>query len=90
MIKNKYIVFIIILGSAVLIGLASIQFYWMENAYQLKEAEFEQNVKKSLFDVRKKIAKKEAMKRFSRTPYGNQWMQRMHSYQQEQSFLPTL
>ena len=79
MIKNNYIAFIIVLGSLVLIGLASIQFYWMQNAYTLKEAEFEQVVKKSLHDVRRKIAKNEALKRFSNTSYGNKWMQHMHS-----------
>lgn len=79
MIKNKYISLIIIFGSLVLIGLSGIQFYWMQNAYKLKEAEFEQRVKKSLFDVRKQIAKNEALKRFSQTSFGNQWMQHVHS-----------
>lgn len=78
-IKNKFITLIIVISSFVLIGLASIQFYWMQNAYKLKEAEFEQNIKKSLFDIRKKVAKQETLNRFSKTSYGNKWMQHMYS-----------
>ncbi|MFP5470845.1 MAG: sensor histidine kinase [Bacteroidia bacterium] len=75
MIPQKYINYIIILGTIALIGLAGIQFYWMQNAYHLKEAQLEQNLIKSLYGIRRNVAKNEAMKRMSASPFGNQMMQ---------------
>jgi len=74
-IPQKYINYIIILGTAALLGLAGIQFYWMQNAYHLKEAQLEQNLIKSLYGIRRNVAKNQAMKRMTASPFGNQIMQ---------------
>lgn len=53
--------YLVIATSAALIGLITIQFYWIDNAIALRHQEFSQNVDNALFSVVQKIERKEAM-----------------------------
>ncbi len=53
--------YLVIATSAALLGLITIQFYWIGNAIELREQEFSQNVDNALFSVVQKLEKKEAL-----------------------------
>lgn len=81
MINQKYIITVIILGTIALLGLASLQFYWMHDSYKQKEIQLEQNLIKSMYGIRKTVAKNEALKRMSRSPFGNQIKDHLHRFE---------
>lgn len=53
--------YLVIATGAALLGLVTIQFYWIGNAIELREQEFSQNVDNALLAVVQKLEKKEAM-----------------------------
>ncbi len=53
--------YLVIATSAALLGLITVQFYWIGNAIELREQEFSQSVDNALFSVVQKLEKKEAI-----------------------------
>lgn len=85
MINQRYIIVVIVLGTIALFGLASLQYYWMHDSYKQKEIQLEQNLIKSMYGIRKTVAKNEAMKRMSRSPFGNQIKDHLHRFERRNS-----
>lgn len=66
---NKRIVYgIVVLMAVVLIGMVTIQVYWINNALVLKEQQFYQDVKSALKRVSLRLEREEAMRLFSGNP----------------------
>ena len=53
-----------------LVGLIAIQFFWIDRAVTLKEAQFEQNIGNLLYSVVQKLEQKEAIKEIQNHPLG--------------------
>ena len=54
--KGSLIKWLIVLGSVAIIGILSIQTYWLYRTWSLREAEFDQKVRASLFRVANNLA----------------------------------
>lgn len=59
--KKQFINILIGVAAAAVIGLISIQFYWVDNAISLKEEAFKRNANEALDLVAEKLEKEEAM-----------------------------
>ncbi|MEX0813053.1 MAG: HAMP domain-containing sensor histidine kinase [Chitinophagales bacterium] len=69
---NKQIVYgIVVLMAIVLIGMVTIQIYWINNALTLKEQQFYQDVKHALKRVSFRLERQEAMRLFSGNGFVN-------------------
>lgn len=58
--KEKKLRIITLLMSLTVVGLISIQIYWINNAYSIEEIRFEEDMRQALRNVIKKLEKKEA------------------------------
>ena len=56
-----------------LVGLIGIQFYWIERAIELKEAQFQQTINNVIYDIVQKLEKREAMEGVRKHPFGKQF-----------------
>ncbi|MEM8888701.1 MAG: sensor histidine kinase, partial [Bacteroidota bacterium] len=54
--KGSLIKWLIVLGSVAILGILSIQTYWLYRTWSLREAEFDQKVRASLFKVANNLA----------------------------------
>jgi two-component system, OmpR family, phosphate regulon sensor histidine kinase PhoR len=77
MLSRKSIIYLILASSFALLGMVAIQFYWIQNAYFLRESQLEQDITRTMYAVRRDVAKNEAMKRMSNTPFGFDWFQQL-------------
>lgn len=69
---NKSVVYgIVVLMAIVLIGMVSIQIYWINNALTLKEQQFYQDVENALKRVSFRLERQEAMRLFSGNSFFN-------------------
>ncbi|HPI29316.1 MAG TPA: HAMP domain-containing sensor histidine kinase [Bacteroidales bacterium] len=75
--NKKIIYIIIILMSVAVIILFSIQFYWMQNAIALKEANFSRNVKDAMSNVIYKLEKMEVADKIRSKMYKNKQGQQL-------------
>jgi hypothetical protein len=77
MLSQKSIIYLILASSIALLGMVAIQFYWIQNAYFLRESQLEQDITRTMYAVRRDVAKNEAMKRMSNTSFGFDWFQQL-------------
>jgi len=57
--KRKWFILLIFLMATSLVGIIMIQLYWINNAIQLKEAQFDQNVKIAMKEIAEMVEKRE-------------------------------
>lgn len=66
MFKKNFILAISLISAVALIGLVSIQVYWIQSAIQQRQTQFEDNVRKSMVEVVNGVARWEAYERMNR------------------------
>lgn len=64
--EKKYIIAIVVIIALALIGLVSIQVYWINNAIKVKESAFHRNVSEAMIDVVNKLEKIEIADQFKK------------------------
>jgi signal transduction histidine kinase len=81
---NKRILYILIISICIsLIGIITVQFFWIRNAYQVKEAQFARSVNDALGSVVSKIEARENMFFISRNFEGDSIMRIVQAFTQD-------
>lgn len=65
LLKKNFIIVISLISAIALIGLVSIQVYWIQSAIEQRERQFEDNVRKSMVEVVNGVARLEAIQRMN-------------------------
>jgi signal transduction histidine kinase len=83
---NKRILYILIASICVsLVGIIAVQFFWIRNAFQVKEAQFERSVNDALGSVVNKIEARENMFFISRNFEGDSIMRIVQAFSKDTS-----
>ncbi len=83
---NKKLLYILILCLCIsLVGIITVQFFWIRNAFQVKEAQFNRSVNDALGDVVNKIETRENMHFISRNYEGDSIMSIVQAFSRDSS-----
>jgi len=82
--KRIYIIFSI--AFIALLGLITIQIYWINNSLELKQSQFKQSVKAALFSVSDRLARQEALERIKKDDKGKQIFLKLDSVKRERAY----
>ncbi|MDD4552988.1 MAG: HAMP domain-containing sensor histidine kinase [Bacteroidales bacterium] len=83
---NKKLLYILILCICIsLVGIIIVQFFWIRNAFQVKEAQFNRSVNDALGDVVNKIETRENMHFISRNYEGDSIMSIVQAFSKDSS-----
>jgi two-component system phosphate regulon sensor histidine kinase PhoR len=82
--KARFIPFLIGTISVALIGLIVIQIYWINNAVELKEAQFRQNVREAMIRVAERLERQEALDALKRNEDNDEIFFKLDSLAKEQ------
>lgn len=77
--KERFIRFLVLAISVALLGLVIIQIYWINEAVELKEAQFRQNVREAMLNVAERLERQEAFDAMKRNNLNDQIFIRLDS-----------